>query len=320
MNKIQVDVPEANTFPQYVLELGDVFFGKHGTILDQQLNLVPEANLEFLFWTNLFKDDVPARLSDARVKPVLELPDDAVYLFAQSYFNTYVFGHLWDTIQALKKVEDLGLKDLKLVISAPTKAVKNVKEHFSYFGYPVEKLVINDGNHRLRVKRALYSSPHCLPSRYTAGTREWMRNKYMFENPKYLALKDLPGNMHLYLSRGIPTDKPNSRGVNNEAEVWDFLQKKGFVKVTGEEVLMEHIRLFKDALVIVGPHGSMFKNTLFCQQSPVCYEFCPANRRCRAFEDNALINKHRYAWIPVLTDGSHHITIPMEVLKGIPFQ
>lgn len=203
VRKVGVGSVDANTYPQHLLELSNVYFGRFGTIFSENMELVVGSSLEFLFWADLLKESVPSKLKEATQKPVQQLPDDAEYLFGLHPFNIYVYGHIWDTIQTLKKPEDFGLKNLKLVACHFTHHVNNVKEHFELFGFPPDRIVHHDGEHLLFVKRAWYSSPHCYSARFTRSTRDWMRYHYLDTNPAFQALGPPPPNpTRLYLSSG----------------------------------------------------------------------------------------------------------------------
>jgi len=64
----------------------------------------------------------------------------------------------------------------------------------------------------------------------------------------------------IYITR---EDAPVRR-VNNESEVWNYLQAQGFEKVSlGGRTVREQISLFANAEFIVAPHGAAFANLIF---------------------------------------------------------
>ena len=77
---------------------------------------------------------------------------------------------------------------------------------------------------------------------------------------------DLPGaeavvGERIYLSR----EKARRRQVTNEAELWPWLQSRGFVKVSSEDLTWsEQIAVFRHAKVIVSAHGAALANLVFC--------------------------------------------------------
>jgi len=66
----------------------------------------------------------------------------------------------------------------------------------------------------------------------------------------------------LYLSR----EKARRRRVSNDAELWPWLQSRGFVKVCTEDLSwVDQIEVFRGAKVVVAPHGAGLANLVFCQ-------------------------------------------------------
>ena len=65
----------------------------------------------------------------------------------------------------------------------------------------------------------------------------------------------------LFISR----EKAKRRRLTNEPELWDALEKRGFVKLRLEELTWsEQISAFRAAKVIVAPHGAGLANLVFC--------------------------------------------------------
>ena len=74
----------------------------------------------------------------------------------------------------------------------------------------------------------------------------------------------------LYISRG----DAQWRQVVNEPEVMKVLERLGFRSVTpGQLSFIEQVRLFRDAEVIVAPHGAALSNLVFCQPGTKVLEF-----------------------------------------------
>mgnify|MGYP001562315083 CR=1 FL=1 len=74
----------------------------------------------------------------------------------------------------------------------------------------------------------------------------------------------------IYLSR----EDARCRQVENEDEVVSFLRKYGFKKVVlGALDVATQVHIFRNAEVIVGPHGSGFTNIACCQKGTKIIEF-----------------------------------------------
>ena len=81
------------------------------------------------------------------------------------------------------------------------------------------------------------------------------------------------GAKRLYLSRATAA----YRRVMNEAEILELLQAYGFIEVRLEELAFtDQVRLFRDADVVVAPHGSGLANLVFCAPGARVIELFPA--------------------------------------------
>ncbi len=82
-----------------------------------------------------------------------------------------------------------------------------------------------------------------------------------------------PGATRIYISRqGTPTRKPT-----NESAIIARLEALGFVAVELEKLrLPEQISLFRDARVVVAPHGAGLANLVYCSPDTTVVELFPA--------------------------------------------
>lgn len=78
-----------------------------------------------------------------------------------------------------------------------------------------------------------------------------------------------PWGERLYITR----DRARRRRVANEGEVWAQLEPRGFVKLRPEELTWaEQINAFRQAKVVVGPHGAALANLMFCRPGTTVVE------------------------------------------------
>ncbi len=77
----------------------------------------------------------------------------------------------------------------------------------------------------------------------------------------------------IYLSRA----KASGRKISNEEEIWPLLSRRGFVRMTLEEMsLVDQIALFSRAEAVVAPHGAGLTNLVWCApQTKVVEIFSP---------------------------------------------
>jgi len=138
----------------------------------------------------------------------------------------------------------------------------------------------------------------------------WIREKYQ----NYFQSNSLGPKINLYLSRNHI--KPGSRSVLNESEILPILRGEGFVVLKGNESLAEIYRLFSLASLVVGPHGSLFANTIFCSSACRVIEFCPKNRI-----DKSFLRKQKetvfYEQVTLDADENYNISIDSVWLSKI---
>ena len=73
--------------------------------------------------------------------------------------------------------------------------------------------------------------------------------------------------------------KFNHCKIINDEEISKYLISKGFVKYkVGQLNFQKQIHLFKNAKIIIGPHGAAFANLIFCNPKTKIIEIKPKNR------------------------------------------
>ena len=105
--------------------------------------------------------------------------------------------------------------------------------------------------------------------------------------------------------------------MTNEEDILPLLKKEGFHIVTGAEGIKEHVRLFRNASLIIGPHGSLFANLIFSERNPTVYEFCPATRQDHNFEGIGKTLGLQYNWISTPCDDQYNIKLEIQKLDRI---
>ena len=309
-------------WPQYILKLQDVYLGSGGAIYHKNGELHPLANFNYSFWKNLTCNELRPNNSlksigyqetinpnEFEIKSVPEISD---YIFAHHYHNNYVFGHFWDVLQDLQKIEDLNLLNAKLITPRITSHVNDLYFHLDLFNYPKENIVSldlpsNDScNILYKIPTLYYPSPTAYPSQVSNIGLQYLRSKY------FKLLEYNPPKTKLYLRR-----PNNKRSVVNDKEICEILQRKGFSIIDGTEGIRKHVNLFKNASMIIGGHGSLFRNMIFSDQNPIVYEFCPSNREDHNFEGIGKTMNLDYNWIGCKADSNFNINIDLSLIQEL---
>ncbi len=291
----------------------NVLVGKYGVVMndDYYLSL---RNGQFDYWYYMrdksWRQDLwiakDSAFQEPYKLPVIDLPAGR-YIHGLHFFNFYVFGHLFDTLQSFKLVEDLGLNGT-LLVNQDQPHIIDFDSHMSCFGYPKEKrLELDVLNNVYRVPELILPSFALQPNCFAYEFKDWLLSKYM--SLPGLELDDEPRK--LYLAR-----YGNGRNViNQKAIIEEFTD---LTPVWGTEPLLHQIKMFNSAKFIIGYHGSVFKNILFCKNNPKIVEFCSDQRIDRCFEEQSkeLRISDDYEFIEIETDQRFFAFLDPEVIRN----
>jgi hypothetical protein len=308
-------------WPQYVLKLENAYIGGGGAIYNNKGELHPHANFTYNFWHHLHDDQKrPNNTLEAQgikknidlgAANIKELPDEGNYIYAHHYFNIYVYGHNFDAFQDLSKIEELSIRDKILIIPQRSAHVHDLNLHLELLGYKEGDVVSLNLPGRApcdtlyRIPTLYYPSPTAYPAQRTLVGLQYLRDKY------YPLCTDYPESTKLYLQRTA------SRLVENDDEIVPFLRDKGFIIINGTEGIKEHVRLFRNASLIIGVHGSLLANLIFSEKNPIVYELCPATREDHNFEGIGKTLGLQYNWISTPCDDHYNIKLEIQKLDKI---
>ncbi len=86
--------------------------------------------------------------------------------------------------------------------------------------------------------------------------------------------KATSNKFNIYLARG-----QFGRSLVGEEQIVNILKSKyNFVVLNGSETLDQIQYYFSNANIILGAHGSLMKNTIWCLNNPIFIELCPLSR------------------------------------------
>jgi len=318
-------------------ELKDVYVtGDNGIILSSELEYLPYPKSIHKLWTyNEYYKNIKNK-SIERATQCIRSGDyehvDETCCYMRSNFNIYPFGHLYDTLQYMYDFEHAGLNNVSWLIGKITSHIKHLKEHFKIFGG--SEYIPTEPGEIYYVKKLYVSAHDTYPSQFDPKKTRWIKNKYntyynhwadtQYKNRLDNIYKNYKNSNNsnrliLYLHR----DNVN-RGVTNIAKVMKYLQDVNALIISGKTLsdmsLPMTISLFNQADILIGPHGSMFRNAMYVSNPGdlICHEWCPDNR-----EDVSIMNAmkscgvDKYTQTLVPGDDKFNITIPIHQIKEI---
>lgn len=152
------------------------------------------------------------------------MPKDTIFLMPQGFQNAYGGDFYLKTLNAL--------------------------------GIGKDRVVEFDGTESWTFENFWWQPPAAHPDDQTPGAMQWLGQRIVESVP--VGQEEKP--VKIYISRTLPS----TRVVANEAEILPTLQKMGFQICRLEEMpFEEQVRLFRNAEMVVGPHGAGLTNLIF---------------------------------------------------------
>lgn len=210
-------------------------------------------------------------------------------LFLDYIYDFYNFGEFWDIVKRLiffdnqEKVEIFGLSQNRIL---------NIKNYFSKFELTYPPKYCRDYKHTdvftETNKGSTIFFSKVLFSVIQNTARSTVDPWFAFEiNNKFNASTLSNKKYNVYLSRGSM-----KRGVLNEEKLLNtLLQNFNFIVLDGSESLEEQQYYFTNANLIIGAHGSLMCNTIWCLSNPIFIELTPPLRcvQLSFFDDTSSI-------------------------------
>jgi capsular polysaccharide biosynthesis protein len=149
-------------------------------------------------------------------------------------------------------------------------------ESLQAIGIKPESCVGFQGRRPWRVDRLVHVPPVAMTGDHTRESLLSLRESVFRRTRTEPVSKDA---RRIYVARR----QGSERSVVNEAELLPALQERGFAVVLCENLsFADQVKLFRDAEIIVGPHGGGFANLVWCEAGTKVFEIFGTSsvRRC----------------------------------------
>ncbi|WP_187262364.1 glycosyltransferase family 61 protein [Pontibacter beigongshangensis] len=222
---------------------------------------------------NRVVDHVSLSLTNGKVTP-----PDRNNIFDQRYFNEpdYYEGTVFtlltggaglnnishwfvDVLPRLHLLQESGLYDLVDWFLVPSLRYSYQTETLEMLGIPKEKLIAGDEHPHIAADGIIAST---APRGIHTIVPEWL---CQFNRNAFLPLEEVEANekpLRLYISRSDSA----IRNVLNEKELLEALEPLGFRNIISSKYsMLERIKMFSQAEVVIGATGAGLINMLFCK-------------------------------------------------------
>ena len=217
----------------------------------------------------------------------------AVLSQGASGYNNYMH-FLYDIVPKIKLIS-LATNLKKIEYFYFSKLNNYQKEIMNYLGIN-EKKIIDSNQYRHVQSTKIIGVTH---PNYFTGTISNAQSKMPKWIIKYLKKKFLKNNFvknnidKIYIDRSDSNLK-HCKIINNN-QIKKFLTSKGFkiLRLTKFD-FKKQINFFRNAKIIIGPHGAGFANLVFCKKKTKIIEIKPNNHPNKVYETISKINNLNY--------------------------
>tara|TARA_B000000557_G_C20811167_1_gene460190 strand:+ start:1904 stop:2848 length:945 start_codon:yes stop_codon:yes gene_type:complete len=296
--------------------------GRYGLIFDENLKLLNFPRNHY-YYKNAYRPHVVEEVRSLENNPqsILlepkEVKEDLLYMM--DWYGVYPFGHIYDSIQYLFDYEKANLLNKTWLVGRYNSGHTHMllENHWKTFGHTSHLMI--DQNHCVFAKTLHVSNLETFPAQIDPQRLNWIKEKY---KQRYGAqIKDFlfkeklsDKKINLYLHR------ESKRGVKNFHKILPILRENNFIILNGTEEFFIHQALFSNPNLVLGPHGSLFRNSLFCdnENNSKYYEWCPDNRKDNSIKAQSLSSGIKdYKQIFVKGGQDYSIDIPEDQIKDI---
>jgi hypothetical protein len=279
--------------------LENVYISSNGMIFDENMNVLKISRLHDTVYTENFN-----------YSSIKKLPDGD-YVDLTHYYSFCPFSHRYDIFSRIRHIEELITPETNFLIgniaTEQRFTINRFKEESELFGIK-NKIYHPDNNTLFKIKKLIY--PDWLfgeaPCAFTPESFVYCRNKY---NSYF---KKTEKKFKVFLTRASI-----ARVIMNADFVHKFLEKDNFVILNGSEDLETTINYFYNSDIIVGIHGGMFSNLIFCGDVNKIIEIFPSSRYNGCFVGWNKYLKTNYKTLIFESDNSDNIFFEENMLNTI---
>jgi len=274
----------------YTLTLHDVFYmNKQWYDKDKNPMSINEFQRDFEY--SQFKGS-PDSSAD-----IVHISEEVIFL--DYIYGCYNFGEFWDVINRL-----IACDKKRPVFYCARNRVTDFEYYFNELGYPLKyvcetnKMYHFDTIH-ISIIEGCYRGYY---NRFDAYRFNMLLNKEPPIDTSYV----------LYLSRGS-----FGRSLHDEGDIIQSIQAiHPTIVITGAETHKQMLHYFTNAKLILGVHGSLMKNLIWCKKSPIFIELCPYTRH-GCFVGNSLNIGFQTFFFIVDCNDKEQITLSDKQKQGL---
>ena len=298
-----------NIFEAKLITLNDVYYiNRHWFNSNKQIMECDDFynDIEYSQFKHLNYNKNILDITNYEINEIID--EEVIYLdYIYSFYN---FGEFWDCLRRILLFKSKGIGNLPVFHLAHNR-ITNINYFFekTNFIFP-SNYQTKENNCKLYFFKKINIMTIC-------GTHRSYYDKYIAYNfnksfnPNYDTLKT--GNkFNLYLARG-----QFGRSIVNEQDILNkIVLKYNFTVLNGSESFDEIMHYFTNANIILGPHGSLMKNTIWCLNNPIFIELGSVTRNA-SFSYNSVSCNFTTFYFKCICNENEEVLLSDDQLNGL---
>ena len=304
------EVNNTNNFSKFNLQenmLENVYYHKNNFYnLDGKLMKISFMDNDYEYGNEQFKNKRYKNITEDLSKAIVI--EDKNMFFLDYIYGWYNFGEFWDCLIRLVYKKDISKYQ---ILHCEHNRIYDINYYFDKL-----KLEFPNKNKDLRIKNNDNITFHFKKIHFTnlyGVCRGYFDNHISYRfNKKFNNSKITDKNYILYLKRGS-----YGRELRNENKLINELSKyKDLIIIDGKESIEDMISYWTNAVLVIGAHGSLFKNMIYCKKNPLFIELCPLSRHI-CFLGNGRHCNFLYFFITLPNDDNENIILENKDLNNL---
>ena len=287
------------------------FYDKNGNILHNDALVKDFEYKEFINKPNFDNDNMlssKVNIDKTSKSNIIKIEDENT-LYLDYIYNFYNFGEFWDVVHRLLEIPNPSKYQL---FHLKKNRITNINYFFTKLGFKFPNINNNcityhQNNNIYFFKKIYFLNIYNI-------CRGWMDNFFAFQfNITYNNVQPSNDKKYcLYLKRG-----KFGRELLNENILIEKLNTicKNFIVIDGSEEYSTMVYYWTNAVLVIGAHGSLLKNMIYCKKNPIFIELTPDRHPC--FYGNAKNCNFEYFYINVNKDDKENILLNTNDLQKI---
>lgn len=246
------------------------------------------------------------------ISKVKNLAEGITYIHLMHAFGHYAFGHIFDTLEKVLLIDELNLKNKNIcILLSDCSRVGGIKIFTKYLKallpdlpFTVKQAVRGElwGCRDLILLKPL-AHPSCISSHENLFK---IHERFVSYFKQFTPSKQY--SKKIFLTR----TSPSNRHIINSHELHLKLESNDISILYGNEPIEDMFHAFYNATHIVGYHGAMFINQIFCQ-NPLVVEINSSKRRHTSLSSKFFQIKTTYHF-EVEADEKHNAVLDINAV------